>query len=157
MNMKIIYLASIFILISCGKDEINNSMENNYLIFGHFYGECMGEYCVEIYKLEDGKLYEDSNDSYPSNSIPYAGEFLELSHDQYNLVKDLKEHIPGGLTEIEDIIVGCPDCTDGGGIYIEINQNGDVRYWMIDQFLSNIPETIHGLVKAVNTKISLLQ
>lgn len=157
MNANIFYLFFLLLFISCGDEEVNDPRENDYLIFGHFYGECIGEYCVEIYKLEDGKLYEDTNDNYPSNSGPYIGDFLELSQDQYNLVKDLNGHIPEELIEIMDIIVGCPDCSDGGGVYLEIKEDGEIRYWMIDQFINNIPETIHGLVKEVNTKIALLQ
>lgn len=37
-----------FFLISCKKDNEVNLSKTDYIIFGHFYGECIGEQCVKI-------------------------------------------------------------------------------------------------------------
>lgn len=38
--------------IGCERDAEPKFSDNGYLIFGHFYGECLGEGCVEIFRLE---------------------------------------------------------------------------------------------------------
>jgi hypothetical protein len=59
-------------LISCKKDNAAIP-PSDYLIFGHFYGECSGERCIEIFKLEKDKLFEDKADQYPNYDAFYEG------------------------------------------------------------------------------------
>ena len=58
-------LAFALLLGACNSsDDDANPQDLDYLIFGHFYGECFGENCIEIFKLEADALYEDDNDVY---------------------------------------------------------------------------------------------
>ena len=42
------------ILAACQQDDtIESESDLDYIIFGHFYGKCIGERCVEMYKLTD--------------------------------------------------------------------------------------------------------
>ena len=143
--------------MGCTEDEPLIGQEYDYVIFGHFYGFCVGEECVEIFKLENETLFEDSLDNYPSNEVPYQGDYVELTEDLYNLVSDIPMLIPGELLNITKSRIGCPDCTDGGGIFIQIKIGDEVRYWLIDQFLSNVPEELHNFINTINNRISLLQ
>jgi hypothetical protein len=78
------------LMVSCKKDEpcVTMCSDCDAFIFGHFYGKCVGEGCVETFKLENGKLYEDDTDQYAPES--YDGHWNELPASKYELVKDLE-------------------------------------------------------------------
>jgi len=153
-TIKIISVVFIIILLnSCNKD---NSAREDYLIFGHFYGECYGEQCIEIFKLEDNRLLEDSKDKYPNNSGFYKGDYHELSNKKFELVKDLINYFPDSLLKVNETYIGQPDAGDWGGLYIEYNRNGVRHYWLLDQLESNVPDNLHEFIDEVNAKIKLI-
>lgn len=124
----------------------------DYLIFGHFYGMCVGESCVETFKLTEDKLFEDANDGYSGTKF----DFYELDATLFEQVKDLKDAFPERLlTETTDVF-GCPDCADGGGLLIQLSKNGKLYTWKIDQSKNNVPEYLHDFMEKVNAKISLI-
>ncbi len=126
--------------LSCNKDKLN---KDDYLIFGHFYGECVGEECVELFKIERNKLLEDTKDIYPNAQGVYHGDFsIELSEDLFNSVEDLYHNFPEKLLD-ENTIIGTPDAGDWGGYYIEYQKDGTKNCWLIDQMKSNIPTYLH--------------
>jgi hypothetical protein len=151
-------IISIFLIATaCQTDDIKQeSMSSDYIIFGHFYGECMGEQCVEIYKLADNSLYEDSKDEYPLSNNAYNGIFQLLDNSLFEKVKDLRNHIPTELLEINSVFIGQPDAGDWGGIYFEIVTSGKKRYWLIDKMESNIPENLRPFVDKIENKIELI-
>ena len=146
-------LMAIVILTSCIKDEdcitIN---EQNFLVFGHFYGMCGGEECVETYKLTDLKLYEDILDDYSGQNL----DFVELDNETFEQINDLVDFFPNQLLNETDTIFGCPDCSDGGGLFIQYSDNGNLKSWRIDQFQENVPSYLHSFIDKVNEKISLI-
>ena len=153
-TLKLLLIALAFVnLISCNKDEQIEINENDYLIFGHFYGECLGEECVENFKLTDTKLFEDINDSYAGH-IPF--DFLELGNDKYIKVNDLASFFPPDLLKETMETFGCPDCADQGGIYIEYKKNEDIHKWKIDQAKDQVPTYLHEFMDKVNEKIALI-
>ncbi|MFD0834386.1 hypothetical protein ACFQ0I_01315 [Mariniflexile aquimaris] len=141
-----------FIFLGCSSEDETKLNNDDYLIFGHFYGFCVGENCIEIFKLTNNTLYEDSNDNYSINPL----NFEPLESTKFELVKDLMGYFPEKLlTENEDII-GCPDCADGGGLYIEYSKNGIVKHWKIDQMKMNVPTYLHAFMDKLNEKIALI-
>ena len=146
-------LMAIVILTSCIKDEdcitIN---EQNFLVFGHFYGMCAGEECVETYKLTDLKLYEDILDDYSGQNL----DFVELDNETFEQINDLVDFFPNQLLNETDTFFGCPDCSDGGGLFIQYSDNGNLKSWRIDQFQENVPSYLHSFIDKVNEKISLI-
>ena len=145
-----------FYLHSCKKDNaiLSNS---DYLIFGHFYGECMGPHCIEIYKLEQSQLLEDTLDIYPNSTGFYTGNYILLSQNKFNDAKDLLNYFPNDLLSETNTVIGQPDAADGGGLYIEYNVNGIRKFWLLDQMKSNIPSKYHNFIDKVNEKIKLVQ
>lgn len=137
----------------CQKDEELKITGQDYLIFGHFYGECEGETCIEIFKLEGNKLLEDTNDNYPQQATYYNGKFIEHPDSKFNLVKDLPAHLPSDLLKSNQKVIGQPDAGDWGGLYIEYSRNETRQYWLIDQEKSNIPDYLHDFVDKVNERI----
>lgn len=149
-------LLTIF-LASCRKKEIESLGKSDYLIFGHFYGECGGERCVEIFRLEPGKLSEDDKDQYPPQAGTfYDGNYHELPEAQYNGVKTLPAAFPSQLWNVQERIIGMPDAGDWGGLYVEFKKDYRRQYWLIDQRKENIPAYLHLFVDNINAKIAFI-
>lgn len=145
---------SFLVISSCSKKDEKEDPPN-YLIFGHYYGECSGESCIEIFCLEPSRLLEDANDNYPGDGF-YSADFFVLSNEQYNDANGLMNFFPDTLLNINETTLGCPDCADGGGLYIEYNVDGVRRYWRIDQNKSNVPSSLHEFMDEVNSRIDLI-
>ena len=141
-------------IFSC-EDKKEEKTEINYLIFGHFYGFCSGEECIEIFKLTETKLFEDINDNYPGQS-PYDGSFEVIGNDKFKLVKDLMKYFPENILNESKLVFGCPDCADQGGLYIEYNVNGTARNWSIDQNKTQVPSYLHDFMDRINKKIKII-
>lgn len=154
--MKIGFLTLIFIaLLFTSCSESDNSVNTNtmdYLIFGHFHGECIGEGCVETFKLTGDRLYEDTLDHYYAENF----EFIELSSEKFVQVKDIIDYFPNKLLNEKDTRFGCPDCRDQGGVFIQYSENGIVKSWRIDKDKDVIPEYLHSFIDKVNEKIRLI-
>ncbi|WP_027076270.1 hypothetical protein [Maribacter antarcticus] len=152
---RLIFILSVGgILFSCDNNDHDSIVinEENFLIFGHFFGECGGERCVETFKLTDEKLFEDINDDYFGENL----EFEELGNGLFKQVNDLSNSFPNQLMSESETILGCPDCADGGGIFIQYSVNGSERSWRIDQRKVNIPSYLHNFIDEINTKITLI-
>jgi hypothetical protein len=99
-NNRVYFLLTIFCLVICihysckdeGCGDLNGDLE--YFVFGHFYGECAGEGCVEMFKVENGKLYEDDIDDYPNYTSPIEAHWNELPAQKYDEVKNLSAAVP---------------------------------------------------------------
>lgn len=158
MKLKLLLVSLIagFLLFgSCKKEEEPQGNEN-YLIFGHFYGECIGETCIEIYCLETARLLEDQNDNYPSGLNFYSADFTQLSNSDFLEVNDLMSFFPDTLLLIDDTVIGTPDAGDWGGLYVEYNVDGVRRFWLIDKSESNIPAVLIPFKLEIEHKIELI-
>ena len=83
MKKLVLILAAVVLLIACTKSDNNMTInEQNFLVFGHFYGFCGGESCVETFKLTDEKLFEDTIDDYMGQNLEFeeleSGLFLQV-------------------------------------------------------------------------------
>lgn len=141
-------ILSLLLITSCNKEDLNN---DEYLIFGHFHGECMGATCVETYKLTSSELYVDETDSYDKSNM----SFDELKKSDYKKVKDLMKEFPKELWE-EDEIIGCPDCLDQGGYYIAYKKDGIVYKWLIDKDQSKQPSYLIPFIEKVEESLTTL-
>lgn len=154
--MKKIFLGflTIGILLSCSSNDDNgiNINEQNFLIFGHFYGECGGEGCVETFKLTNQSLFEDTVDDYNGQNM----EFVELENTTFEQVKNLTDFFPNQLLNQSETVFGCPDCADGGGLFVQYSENGNIKSWKIDQAKANVPNYLHNFIDKVNEKIALI-
>ena len=155
-NIIIRTILTIFLLTSCEKDDLELS-NSDYIIFGHFYGECIGEQCVEIFRLEKDKLFEDTKDRYPNSADFYMGNWIQLSQQKFNDTEDLISWFPTDLLNETSTVIGQPDAGDWGGLYVEYNANGIRKFWLLDQKKSNVPTKFHDFIDRVNEKITLLQ
>ena len=156
MNKIIITLALILGITSCEKDD--PGLKNyDYIVFGHFFGFCGGEACIEIFKVTGSDVYEDSKDIYPTNDPPYNGNFIKLDRSLYTAVKGLENEIPSELLRTKEKIIGQPDAGDWGGIYFEYSANGNREYWIIDKNRNNLPDYLIPFVQEIEDRIEALQ
>jgi hypothetical protein len=149
----IIVLLAVFFLSSCKKEQTTTINDKDALVFGHFFGMCQGETCIETFMLTSDKLYEDENDQY-NWWEPF--HFIELGNDKFELVKDLRNYFPQELLNDTNSIFGCPDCADQGGLLVMLSQNGDVKTWRIDQSKVAVPQYLLAFMDSVNVCIGLL-
>ncbi len=153
MKKILIILSGIGVFISCNNDDENSVInQRNFLIFGHFYGQCVGEGCVETFKLTDNGLFEDTIDDYSGDEL----KFEELDMEKFEQVKNLVDFFPNQLLKDNNNVFGCPDCADGGGLFIKYAKDGEVRSWSIDQNKSNVPTYMHNFIDKVNEKIGMI-
>ena len=149
--------AILVLSISCDrKDEDSVKPSPDYIFFGHFYGFCIGEECIEIYKLTNDGLYEDTSDSYPRWDRYDEGKWVKLDQDIYEKVKSLADHIPQKLLSEDETVFGSPDAADGGGIYFAVVENGELKHWLIDQMENNIPAYLRPFKDQINSSISMI-
>ena len=151
----IITILALFSLLFTSCSESDNGVQVNkmdYLIFGHFHGECIGEGCIEKFKLTSDKLFEDTLDEYNAENF----EFIELSSEKFEQVKDIIDYFPEELKKHKDTTFGCPDCRDQGGVFIQYSENGILKSWRIDKDKDVIPEYLHSFIGKVNEKIRLI-
>jgi len=136
------------IALSC-KKSTEKLEKGDFIVFGSFYGFCMGEECREMYMITDEKLYEDVDDS-------STDEYVELPSDLFAAVADLESAIPSELIEQPDSTFGCPDCHDQGGVYLKIKKDGLAQSWTIDNDLEAIPAYLNGIVNLIHEKVELI-
>lgn len=151
-------ISVITLLSACTKSHHHDDeSEFTRFVFGHFYGFCGGETCVEIFKLEGGALYEDTLDIYPKRDDFYTGSFVKLSDEAYQKTKDLPDYFPDKLWSETKKVLGQPDAGDWGGLYIEVLHGPHKEFWILDQHKANMDSVYHLFIDKVNEKIRALQ
>lgn len=146
----------LLLLFSCDKEDASQLNGKNYLIFGHFYGFCMGESCIEIFKVNDEELWEDINDAYPRQDEFYQSEFIKLDQKIHEKIEDLPAYFPDSLWLETEKVFGMPDAGDWGGYYIEYQKEGIRNFWIIDKMQRNVPKYLHPFLDKVEEKIALI-
>ncbi len=137
------------------KDTIK--VNNTYLdqiIFGIYCGEC-NKNCATMYCYNmmgnANTLFVDYTDSYfrSNGEINFATQITD--RNKFKLASDIVAHIPKYLltTNKKSEKFGCPDCSDGCGIYFEILQdrNRIIKKFYIDTDTSQLT----GDVKTFST------
>ena len=158
-NKIIFTIISLFaiLLMSCEEKDCCAPPPTEYIVFGHFYGYCIGEGCIEIYRMDNEKILEDTSDQYPGNSDFYPGVFnVQLQGEKFELVNDLESYIPAELWNETNVVIGQPDGGDWGGIYFEIKKGSTHQFWLLDQMENNMPEAYNLFVDKINEKIALI-
>ena len=149
-----VIILSLFAMVSCSKEDETTQLDQ--FIFGHFFGECFGESCVEIFKIENGLLYEDTLDQYPNiNGNDF--EWVLVEDININELEVSMSLVPSELYDEEAIVLGMPDAGDWGGIYVQTNRGGDIRFWLIDHMDENIPEYLHEFTASIKSSIAMMQ
>ena len=134
-------------------------IKGDYILFGKFCGECMGE-CATMYKLdiEKNTLYVDHTDSFwkykYGDKMPIHFSEIVTDTAAIALAQKLNRTLPAFVTSGEKYgKVGCPDCTDGCGIYIETRRNNSIKQRNIDYQTSTLKGTVKKDVEYIKSII----
>lgn len=154
--MRRLFPIALLLFLSACKFDGSPTPGCAYLVFGHFYGECEGEQCIELFKLEECKLYEDQKDELDRSGPPNAN-WKQLSEAQYALVSGLPAEIPRQLLDEPETVIGQPDAGDWGGLYIEVRYLGETLHWYVGKKRDNLPAYLHPMADAVEEAVEALQ
>jgi len=146
----------LFLLTACGEDTVSELKGSDSITFGQFFGFCMGEQCIEIYRLTATGLYEDTNDTYPARDKFYEGKFTKMPDDKFKLAAGFENKIPSALLNQNERVIGQPDAGDWGGYYVEVNQNGKREFWIVDKNQLYLPENLKPFAQELGDLITLL-
>lgn len=89
------------------------------LVFGTYYGMCHTN-CMHIYRVDERTLEKD--DSVKYGALDWAYYFTPVSRldeSKHALAKKLIAEVPVELLSRNRSVIGCPDCADQGGIFIQ--------------------------------------
>lgn len=153
-NRFLITFSILFLLFSvnCSKSDEGSGIDS-YLIFGHSYGECKGDLCIEIFKLTKSQIFEDVADNFFKGNIKYE----LLSDEKFKIASDLFEFYPKDLLTETSRTFGCPDCMDQGAIILQFYDGKHaLQRFVIDQDKKAIPTYLHSYIDRINEKIRLL-
>lgn len=111
-------------------------LQVDQLIFGIYVGEC-ARHCATMFKYthtgEHNLLYADYTDSFFSNGQKLVFDTKINDPGKIKLAASVPLNIPREMLEPgEDKKYGCPDCTDGGALYVELTQKNSTRKFHID-------------------------
>ena len=124
------------------------------ITFGRYYGKCQGNACVEIFRLIDVTLLEDTVDGYPVSGEFYKGNFKKFKGADGIKTNDILSDFPLTLLNTKTITYGTPDAGDWGGIYLEYQDGFQHRSWLLDLKTGNIPKHLRAYVNLINEKIT---
>lgn len=169
--MALIALLGMFLLVTCTTDPVDVEIEENptdrisantgpaIVVFGRYFGRCLGRDCVEIYKFDGQKLLEDISDKRPNMSNFYKGEFKhEVNLDtRLNLFKLLEVLPYDELNSGRSNIIGLPGNHDQGVYYLEYQDVFVRKFWIIDSDKSNIPKSLHAYSDLLGEMIDIIQ
>jgi hypothetical protein len=131
---------------SSGTQTISNETKQNdpsYIIFGVFCGECSG-HCATMYRYNmmgnSNTLFVDNTDSYFKNYGKVVCKTQITDIAKFQIVNKLVQQIPKAClkTDKTEQTYGCPDCTDGCGIYFEIGKGSTPKKFYIDYHISEL-------------------
>jgi hypothetical protein len=151
-------LLAICPLTACHQENATPAVGNT-LVFGSFYGECIGPDCIRIFRLalKNRALEEDVTDQYPAATAPYTGQYVARSAANFQRVQGLVQQVPAQLLSERTIVIGQPDAGDWGGYYVEVRQAGVHRFWLIDTQKRNIPTYLHAFTDSLHATIRALR
>ncbi len=142
------------VAFACADSDLETQfVTSEGITFGHFYGMCIGDRCVQVYKLTDGAVLRDTKKKYPTSESAYDGVYVQMDASAFEKVKSLRDAVPASLLT-QPKIIGTPDAADGGGIYFEMKVNGERRFWFIDKMRPNVPSDLHPFLDQVEKAIA---
>jgi hypothetical protein len=154
MKQLIVFLSILLAFSNCKKDKSSTvALNTDYFAFGTAYGFCAGN-CATFFLIKENVLYPDSMDKLTS---PLLFNNKPMSEEKLILASKLKDNFPKYLLDNPNSVIGCPDCHDQGGIYIELRKEGTLLKWSIDTDSSQQPIVIRSYIQSVADCINNLK
>jgi hypothetical protein len=148
-NLTLLFIAILFVA-ACNNDD--GGMED-YLIFGHHFGFCAGEECLEYFRVTGTELVEYEDNCTPGILSSCIPDSKKLSDAKFTFAQNLIANFPDSLFSETATTIGCPDCADQGGLYLEIKQGDVIRFWDLDNDNSSLPTYLRAYADEVRAAI----
>ncbi len=131
-----ILIVGLLTCLSCS-DEVELG-DGDYLVFGQYGAYCGGETCVEFYRLESDRIFEETSDQYTGEGFHPFNNFVELPETAVSIAKELETLFPTRLLVEPDTILGETNVIDAGYLYVEWKSETQHRYWIISNSSPNL-------------------
>ena len=155
-TMMLVLFGFSFLAADCSKEnnDPNTVDENTELIFGNYFGHCFGN-CVHLYKMKDGELFADLMDQ--GNPAEATFGSTPLTNEKYQEAMPVMETFPEELLDEEKSTIGCPDCADQGGYFIQITRDGETRTWKLDTNQNSLPSYLKSYTNLIRETMEKLR
>lgn len=134
--------------------QIGPNQEVRYVIFSSFEPDCSSADCITTYKIDNLKIFKDTQNAIINQKFPYQGRYVFFSASE-KMVKDFLQSIPLKILNQKDSVLG--DCNECQKIYLEIGFEDKTRYWVIANENDDQPVYLQNLVNQVQQTIAQLQ
>lgn len=133
-------------IVFCGT-IVSEASRADYFIFGYF-----GQMGCNYYQVKNSAIYEGTGCQTDS-----AGFINILPQHKYNLSQALIYNLPVALSNMPDTSLGCPNCADQGGWYVEYRLNGRVKKYHLDNDTAALPANIKFYVQMMKYTVDSLK
>jgi hypothetical protein len=151
MKKALLLLLAITALFSCRKNDDQEPLEADYLIFGYFSCFCT-DCCNDGYKITDGELFKGEKIAQKQ----YQFEATPLDASKYEAAKKLIDELPDGLFADNGKMLGCGGCLDQPVYYVEYKKDGIVYHWMIDSTM-DLPDYLKDYAGSITEVLNDLK
>lgn len=135
MKKSLVLLALTLFALSCHRENEDPPAEPDYLIFGYY--TCFCENCCTTgYKISGDQLFKGEKVSYLP---PYNFDSTPLEAAKYERAKQLLDDLPAQLLNNNYQAFGCGGCRDLPVYYLEVQRDGFVYKWQIDDDPTGLP------------------
>ena len=134
----------------------------DYILFGIFCGECNHD-CATMFQYNmignTNTLLVDNTESYFKNYGKVICNTPILDQKKLKLASSVVLQIPKQLLATNKLTesFGCPDCSDGCGIYFEFKQGNKVKKFYIDYATSNLTTEMKTFAEYLKKTVGLLK
>ena len=149
-------LLLIFPILFCSQTACRKQPLNaDYLIIGAYASECGGN-CANFFMLRKDKVYADRMEYYNRADEKLRFKTTSLPIEKSKVAQTLNSDLQEFFKNNESQAFGCPDCADGGAMYLEMRVNGTTKKYLIDngQVLLNNSNAI--IFQKIGTTLSEL-
>jgi hypothetical protein len=135
-------------------------LQINYIIFGVYCGECTG-HCATMFMYncheKANAFFIDDSDSYFKNNGKIIFKKHINTHENFAVAQSVIDRIPKQLLKAGPWKgFGCPDCTDGCGIYFEVGQEQGIKRFYIDCQTQQLTGEIKEFAEFIKTAVAKL-
>ncbi len=167
--LKFIPVFLVFALSACDQTPTATTTKSSatkeespfHIIFGKFCGQC-SEHCATMYRYDmtgmSNSLFVDSTDSFFKNEGKIVCNTPINDHAKFHIVNKLVRQIPSTFynsTKASQTF-GCPDCTDGCGIYFELVRDMTTKKFYIDFHTSELDKEVKDFGELVKETLAQL-
>lgn len=151
IRLSIVAVVALCALSSCDSVEAVPDEAPVSIKIGTFFGECVGYCSTETTINPASATYVEW--SYDSRKFPERSRTVDVTQEEWH---DLVQAVSMNKLVTLDSVIGCPDCTDGGGEWVEVRSAGRVKRVVFEHGATVEPiRDLLGRARAVRTRVKL--